>query len=67
MVANNKIIWKIVPAERQHQNGSSENLIKSLKTMIQHFFGQTRTFSELQLAFKTKQNISNLVEDLWKG
>ena len=54
----NKITWKFVPAEGQHQNGLSESLIKSAKRSIKHVVGKNiLTFSELQLALK----IANII------
>ena len=57
---SNKIKWKVVPAEGQHQNGLSESLIKSVKRSIKHVIGENiLTFSELQLAFFEISNIVN--------
>ena len=56
----NKIVWKVVPAEGQHQNGLSESLIKSVKRTIKHTIVENvLTFSELHLMFYEVANIIN--------
>ena len=58
--SDNKIHWKVVPAEAPHQNGLSESLIRSIKRSISHVIGgSVLTFSELQLAFYEISNIIN--------
>ena len=58
--SDNKIHWKFVPAEAQHQNGLSESLIRSVKRSISHVVGSNElTFSELQLAFYKISDIIN--------
>ena len=57
---NNKIKWRLAPAEGQHQNGLSESLIKLTKRSIQHKIqGSVLTFSQLQMVLFEIGNIMN--------
>ena len=57
---DNKIKWKIVPAEAHHHNGLSESMIKSAKRSISHVVGDNvLSFSEFQLAMFEIANIIN--------
>ena len=55
-----KITWEIAPAEGQHQNGTSEALIKSVKRSLSHVLGKTvLSFVELQTVFYEVANLIN--------
>ena len=55
-----KIEWVPVPAEGQHQNGTSEALIKSVKRSLCHVIGaNVLTFSSLQMVFYEVADLLN--------
>ena len=57
---NRKIEWVPVPAEGQHQNGTSEALIKSVKRSLCHVIGSSvLRFSGLQMVFYRVADILN--------
>ena len=57
---NRKIEWHPFPAEGQHQNGTSEALVKSIKRSLTHVIGSNvLTFSGIQLVFYEVADLLN--------